>query len=140
MWEIVDLPKKSKDIFCMWILKKNRTAEGEISRYKARLVICDNQDDATLVNTFSPVMDFTVVRLILAVASQKGWLIHQVYYSNAFIQGKIDQKVYMSVPEMKNGVSHGKVFQLLKNLYGLREAPRIWYDLFSEDLKAIWLE
>lgn len=46
----------------------------------------------------------------------------------------------MSVPEVNNGVSHGKVCLLMKSMFRLREAPRIWYYLLPEDLNAIVLE
>lgn len=139
-WDIVDRPKKGNVIRCMWVLKKKRNADGEVSRYKARLVICGNQDKETLTHTFAPVVDFTVVRLILAVSAQRRWLIHQVDYSNAFLQGKLDRDVFMYVPDLMEGVPHDKVCLLLKSLYGLREAPRIWYDLLSKDLRAIGLQ
>lgn len=84
-WDIVDRPRNGTVIHCIWVLRKERNADGDLSRYKARLVICGNQDNAALTQTFVPVVDFTVVRLILAVAAQKGWLIHQVDYSIAFL-------------------------------------------------------
>ena len=139
-WSFVDKPKNAKAILCKWVLKKKRKADGEVSRYKARLVICGNLDNAPIAHTFAPVVDFTVVRLVLAVAAQRKWLVHQVDYSNAFLQGRLDRKVYMTVPTMLDNVPSGKVCLLQKSLYGLREAPRIWYELLSKDLKAIGLE
>ena len=70
-WDIVDKPSKARAIFCKWVLKKKRTADGEISRYKARLVICGNLDNSPIAHTFAPVVDFTIVRLVLAIAAQK---------------------------------------------------------------------
>ena len=139
-WDIVDKPSKARAIFCKWVLKKKRTADGEISRYKARLVICGNLDNSPIAHTFAPVVDFTIVRLVLAIAAQKRWLIHQVDYSNAFLQGDLEREVYMVVPKMMEGVSSNKVCLLRKSLYGLREAPRIWYELLSKELKAIGLK
>lgn len=136
-WEIVDKPNNSMLIYCKWALKKKRTADGELSKYKARLVICGKLDNVPIAHKFAAVVDFTVVRLVLAVAAQKGWLIHQVDYSNAFIQGSLDRKVYMHVPKMIKKVPEGKVCLLRRSLYGLREAPSIWYALLSKELRAI---
>lgn len=69
VWEIVDRQKKGRVIFCMWVLRKKRTAKGEIIRYKAHMIIYGNQDDANLVQKFAPVVQFTFVRLILAVST-----------------------------------------------------------------------
>ena len=70
-WEIVERPSKAKVIFSKWVLKKKRTADGNLAKYKARLVICGNHDTDAAVTTFAPVVDFTVVRLLLAIAAQK---------------------------------------------------------------------
>lgn len=139
-WEIVKRPNNVHVLHCMWLLKKKRTADGKFSRYKARLVVCGNEDDVPSALTFAPVVDFTVVRLTLSLAKQDGWLIHQVDYSNAFLQGDLERVVYMYVPEMMAGYWNGKVCLLRKSLYGLKEAPRIWYDLLSNDLQSIGLK
>lgn len=77
---------------------------------------------------------------MLSVEKQSGWLIHQVDYSNAFLQGHLEHSVYMYIQEMKNGYSNGKVCLLLKSLYGLKEAPSILYGLLSNDMQSIGLE
>lgn len=65
-------------LHCMWLLKKKITADGKLSPYKARLVVCGNEDDVPSALTFAPVVDVTVVRLILSVAKQNRWLIDHV--------------------------------------------------------------
>lgn len=91
------------------------------------------------MTTFAPVVDIAVVRLLLAIAAQKEWLVHQIGYSNAFLQGNIDRPVYMATPEMLDGDHNGKVCLHRKSLYGLREAPRIWYDRLSKELLDVGL-
>ena len=103
-WGIVDRLPGVKVIFCKWALKKERTAKGKVERFKARLVICRNFDDATFSYTFVLVADFTIVRLMVAVAAQRGWLIHQVDNDNAFLQGVLTRKVYMTAPSCMEGV------------------------------------
>ena len=99
-WKIIDRPTGAKDIFCKWVLKEKRTAKRKVRRFKARLVICGNFDDTLLLYTFASVVDFTIARLIIAVATQKGWVIHQIDYSNAFVQGILTREVLMTVPDL----------------------------------------
>lgn len=139
-WKIINKPPKVKVIYCKWVLRKKRTADGLLAKYKARLVICGNRDTDTVHETYAPVVDFTIVRLILAIAVQRGWLIHQVDYSNAFLQGDLNRTVYMEIPKCFEGDTDGKVCSLMKSLYGLREAPRIWYKLLSKELCEIGLK
>lgn len=83
-------------------------ADGALSLYKASLVICGNLDEAPLDHTFSPVVDFKIVRLVLSIASKKRWLINQVDYRNEFPLEVLDLEVFTSVPSMLNRVPHGK--------------------------------
>lgn len=91
--------------------------------------------------TFTPTVDFAVVRIILTVSIQDGWKIHQIDYSNAFPKDKIDREVYMYAQKMMNGVTQGRICMFLeKGLYGLRESPRIWNELPENCLRNIVLE
>lgn len=89
--------------------------------------------------TFVPVVDFTIVRLVQSFASQNGWLTGQMDYIYAFLQVYLDRKVYIFVPKIMGGVPIRKVCHILKSIYCLNEAPRIWYGLLSKDLKSIGL-
>ena len=121
----MDKPRNEMILNCKRILKRKRSSSGRIVRYKARLRISGNQDDADIDHTFAPVVYFTIVRLILSIAAQMGWLIHQIDYDNAFVQGTLNRKVYMHIPTLLDGVEEGKICLLVKSLYGLREAPLI---------------
>lgn len=139
-WNIVDRPKEAKVVPCKWVLKRKRNASGSVLKYKARLVICGNMDDGDVYSTFAPVVDITVIRLMLAIAAQKQWEVHQIDYSNAFLQGTLDREVYMTVPKFTAGDYSNKVCRLNKTLYGLRESPRVWYNLLSSNLIDIGLK
>lgn len=86
----MDRLKNKKVIHCMSVLRKKITGKGQFIRYKAKLVIFGNQDHDTVAHTFAPVVYLTVALLFLVVASERGWLINQVDYSNAFLQGELD--------------------------------------------------
>ena len=108
-WDVVDKPQDVTVLHCKWVLKKKRTADGNIAKYKARLVICGNEDEQTIDDTLAPVVDFTIVRLIIAVGAQKKWVIHQTDYDNAFTNGNLSRRVFMYVPKQLQGATRGKV-------------------------------
>jgi Reverse transcriptase (RNA-dependent DNA polymerase) len=80
------------------------------------------------------VIDFTIVRLMLAVASKKRYAVHHMDVKSAFLNGQVDADVYMKQPKgFEEPGSEENVCHLLKSLYGLKQAPRIWY-------KKIWTD
>ena len=77
---------------------------------------------------FAPVARMKTIRLVVALAAQKGWPIYQLDVKSAFLHGELDETVYVDQPcgyEQK-GEEH-KVYKLKKALYGLKQAPRAWY-------------
>ena len=110
-----------------WVLRKKRGKNGDVDKYKARLVKCGNEDQSVQEETFAPVVDFNIVRLCLAIAGQKGYFVEQMDFQSAFLQAKIERDVYMELPKFLNGDRKTKVCKLKKSLYGLKEAPRLWF-------------
>jgi hypothetical protein len=78
--------------------------------------------------TFAPVGRYTSIQMIIALASALGWRLHQIDVKTTFLNGKIEEEVYI---EQSDGfVIHGKeshVCKLKKSLYGLKQAPHAWY-------------
>lgn len=97
-------------------------------------------DDACLVGTFVPVVNFTVVRLLLATAAQNKSKVHQVDYSSVFLEGLLDKEIYMAVPTDIDKEYIDIVCRLKKTLYGPKESPKIWYELLSNNAREIGLK
>ena len=77
--------------------------------------------------TFSPVVMFTTIRALVAYATQHGMPIHQMDVVTAFLNGQLDEEIYMDQPEgFKEPEKEGLVCRLQKSLYGLKQYPRCW--------------
>lgn len=99
-WEVTTLPPNRKAIGCKWIFKTKFKADGSVDKYKARLVILGYKQQYWIdyVETFVPVTKMSTVRAMLAVAAMKNWFVHQLDVSNAFLNGKLEETVYMTMP------------------------------------------
>ncbi|KAJ9561120.1 hypothetical protein OSB04_006280 [Centaurea solstitialis] len=134
-WELVDLPPGCKPLGYRWIFKKKMKTDGTIDKYKARLVIKGYRQKEGLdyFDTYSPVTRITSIRLVLAIAAIRNLQIHQMDVKTAFLNGELDEEIYMEQPE--GFVAQGKenkVCKLVKSLYGLKQAPKQWHQKFDQ--------
>lgn len=129
-WELVDLPQGKDAIELKWVFRTKHNADGSIQKYKARLMAKGyaQQQGVDFDETFSPVAHFETVRTFLAVAAQLNLPVFQFDVKTAFLNGEIQEEVYVSQPEgfVVNG-EESKVCRLKKALYGLKQASRAWY-------------
>jgi hypothetical protein len=131
-WDIVPLPPRSVPITCKWVYKVKTRSDGSVDRYKARLVARGFQQahGRDYDETFAPVAHMTSVRTLIAVAAARSWKISQMDVKNAFLNGDLQEEVYMQPPPGVEAPS-GHVCRLRKALYGLKQAPRAWFERFS---------
>ncbi|RVX03812.1 Retrovirus-related Pol polyprotein from transposon TNT 1-94 [Vitis vinifera] len=101
VWDLVELPEGVKPIGCKWIFKTKRVSKGNIVRYKARLVAkgFTQKEDIDYKETFSPVSSKDSFRIIMALVAHYDLELHQMDVKTAFLNGNIDETIYMVQPE-----------------------------------------
>jgi len=129
-WDLVDLPAGKKAIGTKWVYKVKRKPNGTIDRYKARLVAKGyaQKKGIDYEETFAPTSRMTTIRVVVAMAAHYGWFVHQLDIKTAFLNGDLQEEVYVIQPLgfVLTGQEH-MVCKLRKALYGLKQAPRAWY-------------
>ena len=86
--------------------------------------------------TFSPVAKLNTVRVLLSLAANLDWPLHQLDVKNAFLHGNLDEEVYMDIPPGYTGSAGTKIVcKLERALYGLKQSPRAWFGRFSSAMK-----
>ncbi|BBH09623.1 ADP glucose pyrophosphorylase large subunit 1 [Prunus dulcis] len=129
-WELVDLPQGKKPIGVKWVYKTKLNAQGEVEKYKAHLVAKGYKQNYGIDynEVFAPVARFDTIRMVLALAAQNCWKVFQMDVKSAFLQGFLEEEVYVvQPPGYVQGNEETKVCRLKKALYGLKQAPRAWY-------------
>lgn len=126
-WQLVDRTQDRKVIGVKWVFRTKLIADSSINKHKVRLVVKGYSQifGVDYSDTFAPVARLDTIKLILAVAAQKGWKVYQLNVKSAFLNGFLQEKIYVEQPEgfVKKG-DEDKVYLLKKALYGLKQAPR----------------
>jgi hypothetical protein len=128
-WTITELPEGKNTIKTKWIFKIKRDNKNNPERFKARLVAKGyGQEKGIDYNeTFAPVIKQQSLRLLISIAVNENFHIHHVDISTAFLNGLIEEKVYIDPPEgLHNKLNQNQVLKLNKALYGLKQASRSW--------------
>ena len=129
-WTVGKTPYGVKPLGVKWVFKLKRDAQGNIARYKARLVAqgFSQVKGINYEETFAPVSKHSTLRTLLAVAAHKDMHIIQMDIKTAFLNGDIDEEIYIRQPEGKEMEGGGLSCRLHKALYGLKQAPRKWFE------------
>lgn len=140
-WELAMLPNGRKAIKAKWVFKLKRDENGNIIRYKARLVAkgCAQKSGLDYNETFSPVVRYTSIRFLLALACKNDYKIHQMDAITAFLQGDLDEDIFMQQPEnFEDGTE--RVCKLKRAIYGLKQAGRQWNIKLDNALQKFGLQ
>ncbi|RVW74496.1 Retrovirus-related Pol polyprotein from transposon RE1 [Vitis vinifera] len=111
-WILVNLPKGQKTVGCKWVFS---------IKYK---------------ETFSPVAKLNTVRVLLSLAANLDWPLHQFDVKNAFLHGDLEEDIYMDIPSGYVANTEGNIVcKLQRTLYRLKQSPRAWFGRFSTAMK-----
>ncbi|WZZ03311.1 hypothetical protein YC2023_089232 [Brassica napus] len=138
-WYESELPKGKKAVTSRWIFTIKYKADGKIERKKSRLVArgFTQTYGEDYIETFAPVAKLHTIRIVLSLAVNLGWGLWQMDVKNAFLQGELEDEVYMHPPPgLEHLVKRGNVLRLKKAIYGLKQSPRAWYNKLSTTLNG----
>ncbi|KAL4295771.1 hypothetical protein GQ457_12G011150 [Hibiscus cannabinus] len=127
VWDLVSLHDGVKAIGCKWVFKTKKDSKGNIERYKARLVAkgFTQREGIDYTETFSPVSKKDSLRIVLALVAQFDLELQQMDVKTAFLNGDLEEEVYMKQPEGFSSSDGEKlVCKLKKSIYGLKQASR----------------
>ena len=143
VWELVDLPESVRPIGCKWIYKKKRGVDGKVETFKAWLVAkgYTQKEGVDYEETFSLVAMLKSIRILLSIAAALDYEIWKMDVKTAFLNGYLDESIYMMQPEgfIVEGQEQ-KVCKLLRSIYGLKQASRSWNLRFDETIKTFGFE
>ena len=134
VWTLVPRPKNHIIIGTKWVFRNKKDESGVITRNKARLVAqgFNQEEGIDYDETYAPVARLEAIRMLLAYACYKDFKLFQMDVKSAFLNGFINEEVYVEQPPgFENHISPNHVFKLTKALYGLKQTPRAWYEIFS---------
>ncbi|KIK12825.1 hypothetical protein PISMIDRAFT_18456 [Pisolithus microcarpus 441] len=121
LYEEVPCPHNRKVIDSKWVYKIKRGPNGDVKKYKAHLVAKGFTQvyGVDYMETFAPVAKFSTICFLLALAAQHDLEIHQMDVKSAFLNGKLEEEIYLQPPP------------------GLKQAPKAWYTRLREVFKSL---
>jgi hypothetical protein len=135
MWDLVKRPTNQKVIGCKWLYALKKNELGEVVKFKSRVVALGYHQSygVNFQETYSPVMRKQSLRIFFVIAAQKGWSLHQIDVTAAYLNSPTGETVYMEQPVL--GTGEGKsdlVCKLKKSIYGLHHAGRDWNEYLTK--------
>ncbi|GJU34578.1 putative ribonuclease H-like domain-containing protein [Tanacetum coccineum] len=127
VWTLVDLPNRKRAIGSKWVFRNKKDERGIVIRNKARLVAqgYTQEEGIDYDEVFAPVARIEAIRLFLAYASFKDFVVYQMDVKSDFLYGKIKEEVYVCQPPgFEDPDFPDRVYKVEKALYGLHQAPR----------------
>ncbi|KAK8609984.1 hypothetical protein V6N13_093394 [Hibiscus sabdariffa] len=138
VWTLVEPPEGVKPIGCKWVFKKKTDMDGNVQTYKGRLVAKGFRQihGVDYDETFSPVAMIKSIRILLVIAAFHDYEIWQMDVQTAFLNGKLEEDVYMTQPEgFVTPENARKVCKLQRSIYGLKQASRSWNLRFNKEIQ-----
>ncbi|RVW48516.1 Retrovirus-related Pol polyprotein from transposon TNT 1-94 [Vitis vinifera] len=133
-WALVPLPEGKKTVGCRWVFSIKHKTDGSVERYKVRLIAKGYTQTygVDYQETLSPIVKLNTVRVLISLAANLDWPLHQFDVKNVFFHGDLEDEVYMDIPQGFVSSTQGKVVcKLQKTFYRLKQSPRAWFGQFS---------
>ena len=137
--DLVKFPEGCKRVGCKWVFKTKHDSYGNIERHKGRLVAkgYTQKDGIDCKETFSPVSKKDSFRIIMALVAHYDLELHQMDVKTAFLNGNLEEEVYMDQPEgFSVKEKEDMVCKLKRSIYGLKQASRQWYLKFNDTITS----
>nr|GEZ72722.1 hypothetical protein [Tanacetum cinerariifolium] len=134
VWELVPSPNGIKTLTLKWLFKNKHDEENTVIRNKTRLVVRGyrQEEGIDFEESFALVAQMEAIRIFLAYAAHKGFIVYQMDVKTVFLHGSLKEDVYVCQPEGFIDADHPRhVYKLKKALYVLKQAPRAWYNELS---------
>ena len=132
-----DVPNNKQIVKSTWAFKKKRRPNGEMYKRKSRFCI---RGDLQILDdnesTFSPVVDWSTVRLLFIICFALGMKSPTIDFNSAFVQSDLPEPIYLELPPGYGVVGEDKVYRVDKSLYGDVRAARLWYKHLTMALLA----
>ncbi|CAI7909602.1 unnamed protein product [Closterium sp. NIES-54] len=139
-WKVVPIGvARNKTVLTgKWVFRVKTKADGTIDKFKARWVVrgFDQEHGRDFTETFALVSRHTSLRILLAIAATKKKKLQQIDVANAFLYAPVDAEIFVELPHGSHGEPN-QVYQLLKSLYGIKQAPRLWQQYLHARLTRI---
>jgi hypothetical protein len=136
-WREVDIGEATTKILPgTWVFRRKRSPDGEITKYKARYCVRGDLEEGE-PETYAPVVAWSSVRLFLVLSLTLGWATCSIDFSSAFVQANLAVPVWIHMPrgfKSEQQAVRRTCLRLVKSLYGLSVAPRLWYEHIREAL------
>lgn len=136
-WNLEPIPKGKTAVGCKWVYKVKRSREEEPDHYKARLVAkgFSQKYGIDYDEIFAPVIRGSTIRILLSIAGDRNYFVNHHDVKNAFLNGKLNEDIYMAQPPGHINTYHKDwAHQLNKSIYGLKQAARVWCETLNEVL------
>ncbi|GKA72924.1 retrovirus-related pol polyprotein from transposon TNT 1-94 [Tanacetum coccineum] len=135
VWVLVPTPDNIKPLTLKWLFKNKHDEENTIIRNKTRLVVRGyrQEEGIDFEESFALVAIMEAIRIFLAYASHKSFIVFQMDVKTTFLHGLLKEDVYVCQPDSFINSDHpSHVYKLKKALYGRKQAPKAWYDELSK--------